>query len=102
MVILSDDAVVAAGIVHDLVMPANELVGLVALAIERSNDLFVFAGYCLSSICHRQFRFDLDIASLPNETASDTPACVISTSWSIRVRLRGTTRNGAFGGRLCG
>jgi hypothetical protein len=61
--ILPDDPVVAARVVDRLVMPAIELVGFIAFAIERGDDLFVLIRHRLSSICHRQFPSDLDIAS---------------------------------------
>ena len=61
--ILPDDPVVASRVVDNLVIAAIELAGFFAFAIERGDDLFVFARLRILSIGHRQFRFDLDIAS---------------------------------------
>ena len=42
VMILADDPVLAPRVVDGLMMPAFELVGFLALAIERGDDLFVF------------------------------------------------------------
>jgi len=63
VMILPDDPIVAARVGDGFVVTSMELAGLFAFAIERGDDLFVFAGLRVLSIGHGQFRFDLDIAS---------------------------------------
>jgi len=101
VMILSDDPVVAARVGDDLVIAAIELADGFAFAIERGDDLFVFAGLRILSIGHGQFRFDLDIASV--RLNCKRYASLRNFYFPpVRLLLRAGTRNIPFGGRLRG